>query len=1048
MSARLKKILKISSLTIIIVIAFVVAAMYVLFSLKKEWILSRVENSINTNLTGELHIKDIGFSPFSSFPNLGLNLKGVEFYDHQDSLSLKNSENIIFSAKEFIVGVNIMTLLIHSGIEVNKIAIYGSELNLVQLNNGSWNIEKALQKPSIKSKVAKKKKIQKKKETVVAKKKITTSTPEKDEMVIEIDQIYLSEVSVNIQSLSNIYSLKYYILTSNTVINYQESDISGSISTKGKCYEYNTEVPILKDIDDVKLKAAFLYNKKDQILNIDNMNFSIEDFLINASGSYHLRGNKEVDIKFDAESNELLFLNYIFRNNVLDQNKPKNNKGVLYVNGSIKGPSKNKLPLISSEFGLKEMTFTLPESMGTINNFKFNGMFLSGTKRDLSDARFRVDTMVAELPGGYINGNFKLENFKDPHISYLINASVNISNYEQIFNIDHIDELSGNLKLDAKYQGKLSEATESPDSLAKGNIKLAINSIEFNLPNIKSKKVKINGTVKEFNDVVYLEKIDLEYGQSSVSINGRFNNTFQWLFTKELNLPGEINLAEGIVNSDDFLLDPGSSPRVEGSFEMLSSKVKFTLVKNPKSLELAHIKYSVDTLNTVFTGYSSIDQISAKGKINFLNPDISIDIDDLECMIGDGHATALGELTIENANVVRYQGNITAKNLNWNEAKMLFTDLKSDHKMVSLKTEPEAKKRLSFNIHIDCSLNALPFRINKTVVKNSSFTIGGDSIPNLEFYNMNGSVDSIVFLYSGPENSMSGLSNTSFEFDLERISIPTIHSFRTKLKGSGINNTIAFNFSTKDAPTDLTDGSLKIDFSSDTITTNFMYHVQEINLEKILRNYDNHTIADGLVDIYMDFEFKGGVSDSTFLASKGEITIEGEDLQLHGIDLDEFLRKYRKSQKFNLVDVSAFILAGPAGALVTKGTNFAALLNIRMDSSDRSNIANVIANWKLDEGILYATDVAFSTTQNRVAFLGMFDLIQENIPGFTVAVIDKNGCALMEQKIYGDFDDVQVGRLRIAKTLLGAFINAANSVVGKDCDVIYSGKINPPIEDD
>jgi len=601
-SARLKKILKISSLTIIIVIAFVVAAMYVLFSLKKEWILSRVENSINTNLTGELHIKDIGFSPFSSFPNLGLNLKGVEFYDHQDSLSLKNSENIIFSAKEFIVGVNIMTLLIHSGIEVNKIAIYGSELNLVQLNNGSWNIEKALQKPSIKSKVAKKKKIQKKKETVVAKKKITTSTPEKDEMVIEIDQIYLSEVSVNIQSLSNIYSLKYYILTSNTVINYQESDISGSISTKGKCYEYNTEVPILKDIDDVKLKAAFLYNKKDQILNIDNMNFSIEDFLINASGSYHLRGNKEVDIKFDAESNELLFLNYIFRNNVLDQNKPKNNKGVLYVNGSIKGPSKNKLPLISSEFGLKEMTFTLPESMGTINNFKFNGMFLSGTKRDLSDARFRVDTMVAELPGGYINGNFKLENFKDPHISYLINASVNISNYEQIFHIDHIDELSGNLKLDAKYQGKLSEATESPDSLAKGNITLAINSIEFNLPNIKSKKVKINGTVKEFNDVVYLEKIDLEYGQSSVSINGRFNNTFQWLFTKELNLPGEINLAEGIVNSDDFLLDPGSSPRVEGSFEMLSSKVKFTLVKNPKSLELAHIKYSVDTLNTVFTG--------------------------------------------------------------------------------------------------------------------------------------------------------------------------------------------------------------------------------------------------------------------------------------------------------------------------------------------------------------------------------------------------------------------------------------------------------------
>jgi AsmA protein len=176
----------------------------------------------------------------------------------------------------------------------------------------------------------------------------------------------------------------------------------------------------------------------------------------------------------------------------------------------------------------------------------------------------------------------------------------------------------------------------------------------------------------------------------------------------------------------------------------------------------------------------------------------------------------------------------------------------------------------------------------------------------------------------------------------------------------------------------------------------------------------------------------------------GEITVAGDSISLYGVDIDDVIAKYNRSQKFNLVDAGAFVLAGPMGAVVTKSTDFAMLLNIDQDSTVRTAIQTFRAKLGMGNGLLTTEDVAFTTRMNRIAFSGTIDFENSNIPGFTVAVVDKNGCSLMDQKLYGKMNALQRGKLNVTKTLFGSVINSVKAIAGTDCKPFYTGSVHHP----
>lgn len=178
-----------------------------------------------------------------------------------------------------------------------------------------------------------------------------------------------------------------------------------------------------------------------------------------------------------------------------------------------------------------------------------------------------------------------------------------------------------------------------------------------------------------------------------------------------------------------------------------------------------------------------------------------------------------------------------------------------------------------------------------------------------------------------------------------------------------------------------------------------------------------------------------------FEALEADFTLEGRDVKIYGIDLDDVIEKFKKSQKFNLADVGAVMFAGPAGLAVTKGADFARIAFSK--AGDSTQVKHFLAEWKIDNGVLTAVDVALSTKSNLVSTDGWYD-VQTDSLDFKISVLDKRGCDLVGQRVYGKALDPEYGKVKILKTFLGPVTNFFRNIGIAKCDAIYAGKVAHP----
>ena len=224
------------------------------------------------------------------------------------------------------------------------------------------------------------------------------------------------------------------------------------------------------------------------------------------------------------------------------------------------------------------------------------------------------------------------------------------------------------------------------------------------------------------------------------------------------------------------------------------------------------------------------------------------------------------------------------------------------------------------------------------------------------------------------------------------------------------------------------------------------YNLKEFPIEQVLDNYSDQQIMGGIIDVTAQFEGKGNELDELITTVSGTLYLSGTDITLYGVDLDELLKQYKKSQNFNLVDVSAFFIAGPVGAVVTKGVDFAKLINISLSRDEQTQISQLMSSWEIDKGIVKTNDVGFVTPLNRVVVDGKIDLVQDSIEMVTVSVIDEKGCSLISQSLWGNFNQLEYGKVNVLGKLLGAVVNVLELVAGKKCTPVYDGKLVHPVK--
>ena len=243
------------------------------------------------------------------------------------------------------------------------------------------------------------------------------------------------------------------------------------------------------------------------------------------------------------------------------------------------------------------------------------------------------------------------------------------------------------------------------------------------------------------------------------------------------------------------------------------------------------------------------------------------------------------------------------------------------------------------------------------------------------------------------------------------------------------------------------EGGIHVDLSGDKTALNVKYTLTKFRAEESLAGLQRKVYLSGPTTVTPDLSARGKDVEGMKRTLSGTVSLRGDGLTLHGMEIDRILSKAEDAQTLSLADVGALLLAGPLGSAVLKGYRYGDLYESTTRQGE-TRIPRLVSDWSVRDGVAEARDVAFSTGKNRIALKGKLDLVNERFVDITIAVLDGKGCAKIRQKITGPFGDPRMDKTSVlqsfAEPVLGAFERAGKLLGISSCEPFYTGTLHQP----
>ena len=1013
----------------------------------KEWILDEIQLYVSEIQSGDLEIEEVELALFKHLPNITVSLSNIEYYEQKDSLRAKDQSPILFAEKIYLA-FEPWELIKNTNLRVNNITIENGLVDLLTYEDNKTNLEKALTKPNQSLKTDKldtlviKEKKSNTGRTSPGKKK---SIAQKKQLALKLEEMHFENITLNYNNPSEQYSSQVELTSLDGMILLNSKGISCDLETSFEITK-SAKFPSITEQGPASLSLNLDFIDATKRIVINKGNLSFENVLVDIKGAYDHKNGNYVDMEFDASSNDIAFLSKLIKEEILTKNKALINKADIVLQGRVKGQMEDNIPKIDVNFGVKDLSMVIPEGKGRFNNVGFDGEFHTGEAPDFSGAILSLRNLRGETPGGIISGNFFMKNFQQPYLKSNVNVSLVLDGYDEIFKLSNIDSLNGRINFTSDFDGLLNlENEHEMDTI--GSWSLEMEEIGFKY--IPSKKTisKLKGTISEIRNEVSLNNLSMAYDSSNMRINGRIKNLYHFIFNKEKNIEANMDISSSQFYTKHVVLNPEMSSLIDERVSDLVLKAKVSGRKNDSinsnlpwfTVNLEQLSFKLDTL-------VDLPELRANIELYDTQKGLRIDLKRMHANMPKGSIDLSGNVVImDSARILDAHADMIIDNI----PEFYLLDLIYEMKDLAMMSENERNRSVHTiyhgDLHMSSIIETIPFAMQKAQIKESTLTMRQPDSLLFEFKKVNLNLDSLYFLHEEGSNKIVGIESVKGNLGLDELNTPILGKVPLDADFSADNDQIQINFSTLRNRAIEDSGLLILDLSNETSAFEISYILRDVPIESVVEVYSQEKFAEGMLDASFQLEGSGLDLDDIIKNMKGSFKVNGNSVILYGIDVDKLLKKYKRSQNFNLVDLGAFMVAGPVGAVVTKGGDFVSLIGMNLKVEDTTYVSQLLANWKIQNGIIETEDVAFNTPLNRFAFDGKFDIVNDSIPGFTAYVLDKNGCSLMEQQVSGKLDDLQVGKLKIAKTLLGSVINFVNAVVGTKCKPVYRGAVQHPI---
>jgi len=557
-----KKILKITGVTLLSIIALLFAIPYFF----KDQINAKILESINNSVDAKVSFVEADLSLLKSFPQANVTIEKLSIVNNAPfkgdtlvylgELNLKMSVKELFKSKEEVI--NIEAISSKDGL-----------INIIFNKDGIGNFDIAL-----KNKEADKNKSK------------PLSLKIKEYSIENYTFQYYDESSKIRMKLDSLYHSGSGDFASSKLDLVTKS--AANVSLDMDKINYMKKVPVtLEAVLGIELEKS-KYTFKENKAHINKLPLEFDGFIqMVASGQNY-------DLKFKTPTSSFENFLGLVPSGYSGSIKEVKTTGEFTVNGFAKGLfSDTTVPKFNIKIASNNASFQYPNLPKSVRNIVIDTKIINETGI-LNDTYVNLDKISFKIDQDAFEAKASIRNItKNALVDASLKGKINLSNLSKAYPIKMDKPLSGILKSDVKTKFDMESVNKSHYQNIDNSGTISLTG--FNYSDEKRKKMAISSAIVQFNPSrVNLQEFKATTGKSDINLSGVLDNFYGFLFKKQ-ELKGNFNMSANQIAVSDFLtFDEDKKENTAGSAMKIPSFLNCTLTAKANK-----VLYDNLTLTTV-----------------------------------------------------------------------------------------------------------------------------------------------------------------------------------------------------------------------------------------------------------------------------------------------------------------------------------------------------------------------------------------------------------------------------------------------------------------
>jgi hypothetical protein len=520
----MKKVLKITGISLGSLIALILLALFLIPVLFKDKLTNMAKDIFNENLTATVDFKSVDISIFRHFPKITVSLK---------ELSVVSKDEELASVASFDAGINVMSYIKNGVIDLQVISLQSPKIHAKVFQDGAVNWD--ITKPSKKT------------------------TPEPADSASSDFKVAIKHCSITDGSLM------YEDPTSKTLaavenLNFSlKGDLSNTLTSldiNAGAEKINFMYNGLMVVSDFSLSILGKLNAEleKMLFTLNGVEINLNRIALLADGTVKIEDNDDiaVDVAYGAKVASLKTLLELIPAEFLAEAKNIDTKGSMNLKGWVKGVYNDKSkPQVWGELKVENGYIKYADLPKSIDNINIDTKLLFDAGND-ANTNIDVSRFHLEIGGNPFDISTNVRTpMTDPNIKALVKGKLDFESIKDALPLEGID-LKGTLTANIDFAGRMSHIEkEEYDRLnLDGHLTLQnFTAVTEDIPMpVDIAKAGLEFTPKYVN----LTQFDAKIGESDIKASGRLENFLNYAM-KEETLKGNLQLTSGYLNCNQIM---------------------------------------------------------------------------------------------------------------------------------------------------------------------------------------------------------------------------------------------------------------------------------------------------------------------------------------------------------------------------------------------------------------------------------------------------------------------------------------------------------------